>query len=112
MLADADNGFNRLNRYLMLWTAFFRWRKGSRFAFNQYRYRHHYIVVMVDEPGRPVLILHSKEGVTQGCCFGMFLYGIGLMPLVSVCGRKCAARSRRGMPTTCVARLLPDRTPR
>ena len=79
MLADADNGFNRLNRYLMLWNVFHRWRKGSRFAFN--RYRHHNIVVMVDEPGRPARILHSKEGVAQGCCFGMFLYGIALMPL-------------------------------
>ncbi|KAL7538758.1 hypothetical protein ACHAWF_006206 [Thalassiosira exigua] len=79
MLADADNSFNRLNRFLMLWRAFFRWHKGSRFAFN--RYCHHNIVVMVDEPGRPALIVHSKEGVAQGCFFGMFLYGIGLTPL-------------------------------
>ena len=89
MLADADNGFNRLNRYLMLWTAFHRWRKGSRFAFN--RYRHYNIVVMVDEPGRPALILLSKEGVAQGCCFGMYLYGIGLMPLCE----RVRARVRR-----------------
>ncbi|KAL7528845.1 hypothetical protein ACHAWF_002732 [Thalassiosira exigua] len=79
MFADADNGFNWLNRYLMLWTVFFQGRKGSRFAFNCYR--HHNIAVMVAEPGRPALILHSKEGVVQGCCFGMPLYGIGLMPL-------------------------------
>ncbi|KAL7524333.1 hypothetical protein ACHAWF_000906, partial [Thalassiosira exigua] len=73
----------------MLWTAFHRWRKGSRFAFN--RYRHYNIVVMVDEPGRPALILLSKEGVAQGCCFGMYLYGIGLMPLCE----RVRARVRR-----------------
>ncbi|KAL7544746.1 hypothetical protein ACHAWF_008102 [Thalassiosira exigua] len=93
MLADADNGFNRLNQYLMLWTAFHRWRKGSMFAFN--RYHHHDIVVMVDEPGRPALILNSKGGVAQGCCVGMFLYGIGLMPLCD-CVRAQVRRMLQG----------------
>ncbi|KAL7526335.1 hypothetical protein ACHAWF_001729, partial [Thalassiosira exigua] len=79
VLGDADNGFNRINRYLMLWTAFFRWRRGSRFAFN--RYRHHNIVIVQDEAGLPPIVILSEEGVAQGCCFGMFLYGIGMMPL-------------------------------
>ncbi|KAL7540686.1 hypothetical protein ACHAWF_006753 [Thalassiosira exigua] len=79
VLVDADNGFNRIHQYLMLWTVFNIWERGNRFAFN--RYRHHNIVVVQDEAGRPPIIIHSREGVAQGFGFGMFLYGIGMMPL-------------------------------
>ncbi|KAL7516982.1 hypothetical protein ACHAWF_000094, partial [Thalassiosira exigua] len=79
VLGDADNGFNQINRYLMLWTAFNIWERGSRFAFNCYR--HHNIAVVQDEAGRPPIIIHSREGVAQGCGFGIFLYGIGMVPL-------------------------------
>ncbi len=37
-LFDARNGFNELNRYLMLWNVAHRWNRGSRFAFNRYRH--------------------------------------------------------------------------
>jgi hypothetical protein len=37
-LIDARNGFNELNRYLMLWNAAHRWNQVSRFAFNCYRH--------------------------------------------------------------------------
>ncbi len=33
-LFDARNGFNELNRYLMLWNVAHLWNQGSRFAFN------------------------------------------------------------------------------
>ncbi len=79
LLIDARNAFNEINRYLMLWTTFHRWNRGSRFAFN--RYRHHNIVYVRSNPGHPPHIIHSREGVAQGCVFGMFLYGIGLLPL-------------------------------
>jgi hypothetical protein len=38
-LIDARNGFNEVNRYLMLWTVAHRWTKASRFAFNCYRHQ-------------------------------------------------------------------------
>jgi hypothetical protein len=37
-LFDARNGFNELNRYLMLWTMAHLWIQGSRFAFNCYQH--------------------------------------------------------------------------
>jgi hypothetical protein len=37
-LIDACNGFNELNRYLMLWNVAHRWNQVSRFAFNRYRH--------------------------------------------------------------------------
>jgi hypothetical protein len=33
-LFDAKNCFNKVNRYLMLWTTAHRWTKTSWFAFN------------------------------------------------------------------------------
>ena len=38
-LFDARNGFNELNRYMMLWTVAHQWNGGSWFAIN--RYCHH-----------------------------------------------------------------------
>ena len=78
-LIDADNAFQRINRYLMLWNMFHRWHIVSRLAFN--RYRHHNLVFVQDEPGKGCHVITSREGVAQGCVLGMFLYGIGLMPL-------------------------------
>ncbi len=37
-LFDARNGFNELNRYLMLWNVAHLWNQESRFAFNRYRH--------------------------------------------------------------------------
>ena len=77
---DAHNGFNELNRYLMLWNVAYQWNRGSRFAFNQY---HHWVRCLVrSEPGEPAHVIHSKEGITQGDCLAMSLYGVTLMPLV------------------------------
>ncbi|KAL7524815.1 hypothetical protein ACHAXR_004326, partial [Thalassiosira sp. AJA248-18] len=87
-LFDAKNGFNELNRYLMLWNVAHLWRRGSRFTFN--RYRHWGICIVRDHPGSQAIVIHSKEGVTQGDCRAMSIYGVGLMPL--------AARMRETIP--------------
>ena len=65
-LLDARNGFNELNRYLMLWNVAHLWNHGSQFAFNSYC---HWVCCLVQtEPGGPPLAIHSKEGITQGDC--------------------------------------------
>jgi hypothetical protein len=79
LLVDASNAFNEICRYLMLYACYYRWNKGSRFAFN--RYRHHNIVYVRANPGEPAHVILSQEGVAQGCTFGSFCYGIGIMPL-------------------------------
>ncbi len=79
LLADADNGFNNLSRYAMLWEARHRWPSGSRFAYNLYR--HECRLLLRGPPGTTPALLLSREGVMQGCVWGMILYGIGLLPL-------------------------------
>jgi hypothetical protein len=73
-LFDAKNGFNEVNRYLLLWTAAHRWTKASQFAFN--RYRHQNIVNARDRPGKPPIRILSREGIAQGCSLSMNLYGV------------------------------------
>ena len=80
-LFDAKNGFNEVNRYLMLWTAAHRWTKASRFAFN--RYRHQNIVYVRDRPGKPPFRILSREGIAQECSLSMNLYGVSLLPLLN-----------------------------
>ncbi len=58
-LFDARNGFNEVNRYLMLWTVAHRWTKASWFAFN--RYRHQNKVFILDRPGKPPITILSRE---------------------------------------------------
>ena len=53
----------------------------SWFAFN--RYRHWVRCLVRSEPGTQAIVIHSKEGITQGDCLVMSLYGVALMPLVS-----------------------------
>ena len=80
-LFDAKNGFIELNRELMLWNVADLRNQGSRFAFNCYR---HWVRCLVrTEPGHPPLVIHSQEGITQGDCLAMSLYGVALMPLAS-----------------------------
>ncbi|KAL3810422.1 hypothetical protein ACHAXA_005630 [Cyclostephanos tholiformis] len=78
-LFNGQNGFNEINRYLMLWHVAHCWNQGSRFAFN--RYRHWVRCLVRSEPGEPAIVIHSKEGITQGDCLAMSLYGVALMPL-------------------------------
>ncbi len=80
-LFDARNSFNKINCYLMLWNMAHHWNRASRFAFN--RYQHWVRCLVRSEPGEPALVIHSKEGITQGDCLAMSLYGVALMPLAS-----------------------------
>ncbi|KAL7530959.1 hypothetical protein ACHAXR_003772 [Thalassiosira sp. AJA248-18] len=67
-LFDAKNGFNELNRYLILWNVAHLWRRGSRFTFN--RYCHWGICIVHDHPGLPTIVIHSKRGMTQRATAG------------------------------------------
>ena len=80
IMADAENGFNMLNRKAMLWTVRHLWAAGSRFSFNCYR--HAAQLVVVRGQGQPASILLSREGVTQGDPLSMILYGVDLVPLI------------------------------
>jgi hypothetical protein len=81
---NARNGFNELNRYLMLWNVAHLWNRGSRFAFN--RYRHWVRSLVQTAPGDHPIVIQSREGITQGDCFAVSLYGVALMPLASRMG--------------------------
>ncbi len=75
----ARNGFKELNFYLMLWNVAHLWNRGSWFAFNWYR---HWVCCLVwSELGMQAMVIHSKEGIMQGDCLAMSLYGVALMPL-------------------------------
>ena len=87
LLVDAANGFNNLSRLSMLWTLKHRCPKLSRFAFNCYR---HEICLVCRRTGQDVLILLSREGVTQGDPLAMALYGIALLPLAERLRTACA----------------------
>ena len=67
--------------YLMLWQTAMLWPKASRFVFN--RYHHWNLVFLRDDPGRPVIVIHSKEGTMQGDVLGGQLFAISMMPLCS-----------------------------
>ena len=79
-LTDPRNGFGKLSRMAMLWEVQHWWPAGSRFAYNLYRQECH--LALRSPPGTKPAILLSREGVMQGCMWGMILYGLGLMPLV------------------------------
>ena len=79
-LFDTKNGFNKVNRYLMLWTAAHCWTKASRFAFNHYR--HQNIAFVHDRPGKPPILILSRQGIAQGCGLSMNLYVVALLLLL------------------------------
>ena len=80
----------------MLWNMAHWWNWGSRFTFNQYR---HWVRCLVRlEPGKSALMIHSKEGITQGDCLAMSLYGVALMPLAS---KMCEAIPKALQPWYC-----------
>jgi hypothetical protein len=63
----------------MLWTIRHEWPSGARFAFNCYR---HWATLVIRGKGGTVVLIFSKEGVTQGDPLSMFGYGIDILPLI------------------------------
>eukprot|EP00957_Ditylum_brightwellii_P070783 5379117-Ditylum_brightwellii.AAC.1 len=55
-----------------------RWPSGSRFLFHCYQ---HWAILVIKRPGMEAILLHSKEGVTQGDPTSMIGYGVTLVPL-------------------------------
>ena len=80
-LVDARNGFNELSRLAMLWTVRHRWPAGARFVLNCYR---HWAQLVIRQQGGDPIILHSREGVTQGDPLSMVVYGVALVPLAEI----------------------------
>ena len=78
-LFDAKNGFNKVNRYLMLWTAAHRWTK-ARICLQPLPPPEHSYVR--DQPVKPPFWILSREGIAQGCSLSMNLYGVTLLPLL------------------------------
>ncbi|KAL7477235.1 hypothetical protein ACHAW6_003052 [Cyclotella cf. meneghiniana] len=69
----------------MLWEVRHRWPAGLQFTHNLYR--HKCRLILRGPPSSDPEILLSKEGVMQGCMWGMILYGIGLIPLTETLRR-------------------------
>ena len=78
LLVDARNAFNEGNRSAFLWTIRHLWPSGARFTYNCYK--HWTMLVLRGEDGA-IIILYSKEGVTQGDPLAMIVYGVGMLPL-------------------------------
>ena len=79
LLVDARNAFNELSRAAMLWTIRHEWPSGARFVFNCYK---RWAILGIRGQNGSFLVIHSKEGVTQGDPLAMFAYGIGVLPLI------------------------------
>ena len=78
-LFDADNKFNKVNRYLMLWQMAMLWSKVSCFVYNQYH--HLNLIFLHNDLGKLAIILHLKEGLIQGNVFGGQFFMIAMMAL-------------------------------
>eukprot|EP00957_Ditylum_brightwellii_P052619 3989654-Ditylum_brightwellii.AAC.1 len=76
LLVDAQNAFNKLNRKAMLWHVCHYWPLGCRYGFNIYRHWKVSVLRGAEE------VVYSKEGVTQGDPTSMFLYALGVLPII------------------------------
>eukprot|EP00978_Attheya_sp_CCMP212_P013894 scaffold35059_cov31-Attheya_sp.AAC.1 len=79
LLVDATNAFNEGNCIMILWTVRHEWPSGARFTFNCYG---HWGTLMVWSQNGTALFMFSMEGATQGDPLAMFIYGMGLLPLI------------------------------
>lgn len=66
-----------MNIYQMLWAIRHEWPKESRYLFNTYK--HWSSLIIRDEK---TVIIHIKEGVTQGDPSSMLAFGIFLLKLI------------------------------
>lgn len=80
LLVDAENGFNNLKRYAMLWTVRHLWPRAARFVFNCYKFFAE-CFIMGGEGNRELVVI-MEEGICQGCPLGIYCYGVGMVPLL------------------------------
>ena len=78
LLIDADNAFNRVNRYAVLHNVQYSCPAMAKVLNNFYRYSVRLFVAGGAE-------LLSQEGTTQGCPLAMQMYALALMPLIDLC---------------------------
>ena len=79
LVIDAENAFNSMSRITMLWNVRHLWPAGARFAFNCYCFQS---LLLCRSASGDALQMWSKEGQIQGDPLSMFLYGIGILPLI------------------------------
>eukprot|EP00978_Attheya_sp_CCMP212_P044410 scaffold309707_cov49-Attheya_sp.AAC.1 len=65
----------------MIWTVRHLWPSGARFSFNVYG---HGSILIIRGADGTVLIIMSREGVTQGDPMAMVAYGLMLLPLIKL----------------------------
>ena len=63
LLIDANNAFNEIYRFRMLWTVRHLWPSRARVVFNCYC---HWSLLVLRNGNGMDCFMHSKEGVTQG----------------------------------------------
>jgi len=76
LLMDAANAFNSLNHAAMLLHARVLWPHCAHFLFNTYK---GWSVLVLKGS---TTLLFSKDGVTQGDPLSMFMYAVGMLPLI------------------------------
>ena len=73
-----SQSLKNLGRLSALWTVCFLWPRVARFVFNLYR---HQSLCIVRSSSKELIIIKSREGVSQGCPMSMDMYGVALVPL-------------------------------
>ena len=79
LVIDAENAFNLLSHVNMIWNVRNLWPQGARFAFNLYCFTS--LLICQSNIGDHLQI-QLKEGSIQGCPLSIFLYSIGVLPLI------------------------------